>query len=220
MLGRGGLCAAGAALLVFSALLVGAPAPSAASVYTLAYTGTVTYADGAFLALGAAPGDSVSGTMTIDPLNENPTSTTSPVNGFDQSSVAFTFHLTHSSSLDLTLAKAGSGSVSSVGFSGADAILFQANDPNYTLGLEYESDGSIAPLASLAGLPTSSSALIAMLGGDSPLTFGFFSLNGLGEVNFNIALTATPIPATLPLFVSALGGLGFVSWRRRKTVAY
>jgi hypothetical protein len=30
------------------------------------------------------------------------------------------------------------------------------------------------------------------------------------------AVAATPIPAALPLFVSALGGLGFVGWRRRK----
>jgi hypothetical protein len=30
------------------------------------------------------------------------------------------------------------------------------------------------------------------------------------------AVSETPIPAALPLFASALGGLGFVSWKRRK----
>jgi hypothetical protein len=30
-------------------------------------------------------------------------------------------------------------------------------------------------------------------------------------------VAATPIPAALPLFVSALGGLGFLGWRHRKT---
>jgi hypothetical protein len=30
------------------------------------------------------------------------------------------------------------------------------------------------------------------------------------------AVAATPIPATLPLLVSALGGLGFVGWRRKR----
>jgi hypothetical protein len=30
--------------------------------------------------------------------------------------------------------------------------------------------------------------------------------------------TTTPIPATLPLFTSALGGLGLLSWRRRNRV--
>jgi hypothetical protein len=31
-----------------------------------------------------------------------------------------------------------------------------------------------------------------------------------------ISLAPTPIPAALPLFASALGGLGFVGWRRKK----
>lgn len=32
-------------------------------------------------------------------------------------------------------------------------------------------------------------------------------------------VAATPIPAALPLFISALGGLGFVGWRRSKARA-
>ena len=32
-------------------------------------------------------------------------------------------------------------------------------------------------------------------------------------------VAATPIPAALPLFASALGGIGFVGWRRRKNAA-
>jgi hypothetical protein len=32
-------------------------------------------------------------------------------------------------------------------------------------------------------------------------------------------IAATPIPAALPLFASALGGIGFVGWRRRKNAA-
>ena len=34
--------------------------------------------------------------------------------------------------------------------------------------------------------------------------------------NTSIALAPTPIPAALPLFAVALGGLGFVGWRRRR----
>jgi hypothetical protein len=45
---------------------------------------------------------------------------------------------------------------------------------------------------------------------------GIFNLAGFGEADFNIAAAATPTPATLPLFVSAIGGLSFVGWRRRK----
>ncbi|GAB2176014.1 hypothetical protein [Dongia sp. agr-C8] len=39
-----------------------------------------------------------------------------------------------------------------------------------------------------------------------------------GSLNFgslNVAVATTPIPAALPLLISALGGLGFVGWRRR-----
>jgi hypothetical protein len=216
ILGRSRLCAAGAALLVFASILVGASTPSAASPYTLAYTGTVTYADGAFQVLGAVAGDSVSGTLTINPVNESPTSADSTTSTFNQSSIAFTFHLTHSNSLDLNLAKTGGGAVTSLGFPGLDVTFFQVTDPSYDLALAFGSNGSVAPLASLAGLPNSSSALVAILGGDAPVAQGNFNLTGLGSLSFNIALAATPIPATLPLFISALGGLGFMTWRRRK----
>ena len=33
------------------------------------------------------------------------------------------------------------------------------------------------------------------------------------------AIATTPIPAALPLFASALGGLGFVGWRRKRAAA-
>jgi hypothetical protein len=33
------------------------------------------------------------------------------------------------------------------------------------------------------------------------------------------AAVATPLPAALPLFVSGLGALGFVGWRRKKKAA-
>ena len=36
---------------------------------------------------------------------------------------------------------------------------------------------------------------------------------------FNFSSATTPIPATLPLLVSALGGLGFIGWRRRRVDA-
>ncbi len=34
--------------------------------------------------------------------------------------------------------------------------------------------------------------------------------------NFAFRVSATPLPATLPLFASGLGGLGLLSWRRKK----
>jgi hypothetical protein len=51
----------------------------------------------------------------------------------------------------------------------------------------------------------------------SPLGF-FLTSSGLVHVNAT-AVATTPIPAALPLLISALGGLGFFGWRRRKSAA-
>jgi hypothetical protein len=65
---------------------------------------------------------------------------------------------------------------------------------------------------------------------------GLFSLADLGPGNYSLmfsgmdglsyqgsltfaAVAATPIPAALPLFASALTGLGFLGWRRKKAAA-
>ncbi|HEY4162789.1 MAG TPA: PEP-CTERM sorting domain-containing protein, partial [Dongiaceae bacterium] len=50
-------------------------------------------------------------------------------------------------------------------------------------------------------------------------TGGLGSLDSLSYRWAQFAVAQTPVPATLPLFVSALGGLGFVGWRRIRTHA-
>jgi hypothetical protein len=54
-------------------------------------------------------------------------------------------------------------------------------------------------------------------------TFYFVSPNNVALVRGNITggapIASTPIPAALPLFISALGGLGFAGWRRRRSAA-
>jgi hypothetical protein len=42
--------------------------------------------------------------------------------------------------------------------------------------------------------------------------FGYHGFNTSEHFSFN----TTPLPAALPLFASGLGGLGYLSWRRRK----
>jgi hypothetical protein len=37
--------------------------------------------------------------------------------------------------------------------------------------------------------------------------------------NLQAVSAVTPIPATLPLFVSAVGGLGLIGWRRKRANA-
>jgi hypothetical protein len=40
-----------------------------------------------------------------------------------------------------------------------------------------------------------------------------------GNGDIHVDVTATPLPAALPLFASAVGGLGFVGWRRKQASA-
>ena len=53
--------------------------------------------------------------------------------------------------------------------------------------------------------------------------FSYIPISGAGTVNEfyieSIAFTAVPLPAALPLFLSALAGLGLMGWRRRQAGA-
>jgi hypothetical protein len=50
---------------------------------------------------------------------------------------------------------------------------------------------------------------------DFPTTFAFFALTSIGDTTFT-AVTATPLPAALPLFATGLGALGLLGWRRKR----
>ena len=53
----------------------------------------------------------------------------------------------------------------------------------------------------------------------SPTPSGSGHDNAVGEFTLFVSDTATPLPATLPLFATGLGALGLLGWRRkRKTV--
>jgi hypothetical protein len=48
----------------------------------------------------------------------------------------------------------------------------------------------------------------------------YFGPWGFSGGSFDTVLTPTPLPAALPLFVTGIGGLGLLGWRRkRKSVA-
>ena len=65
-------------------------------------------------------------------------------------------------------------------------------------------------LASLLSLSQSHGfSLLFTIGGGQAIV--------LGTLTAASAITTTPIPAALPLFASALGGLGFMGWKRRRT---
>jgi hypothetical protein len=63
---------------------------------------------------------------------------------------------------------------------------------------------------------------LRLFGTPAPIqSFAFLAASGptsiAGTLSLSAAVATTPIPATLPLLMSALGGLGFVGWRRRKS---
>ncbi|WP_395017625.1 hypothetical protein [Dongia sp.] len=63
-----------------------------------------------------------------------------------------------------------------------------------------------------SGTPTFAQFLYSISGTTDAFTTSF----GLVYVT---SVATTPIPAALPLFAAALGGLGLVGWRRRKSAA-
>nr|ACF98020.1 putative RTX toxin [uncultured bacterium 878] len=73
---------------------------------------------------------------------------------------------------------------------------------DFSIGLVFASPG----LFSLDLTP--GSYTLALTGGRGPYS---------GTLAFaQAAVATTPVPAALPLFASALGGLGFAAWRRKK----
>jgi hypothetical protein len=216
-LGRIGLRGLGAVLLASACLL--APKPSAATSYTLAYTGKFvsTINGDYFKTLGFVAGDPISGTLTIDPINETPNQSLPGYNHFDQPSMSFSFHISHPGKPDFGYSDSGAGFVNTNGGPGGPSIIsFWPNGAGADMELFFAAFGRGAPLASLTNLPTNATALIALLGDKWTSAFGNFYLGTLGTVRFNIDfVNPTPIPAALPLFAAALGALGFVYRRRR-----
>ena len=229
MVRRSALQTIAAAALGFAAIMCSAAAPSAAASYTLHFTGTVTDTAGAFSALGILAGDPLSGSLTISPINTDSFTTELGVgvrNVFLQGPFSTTFNINVSNpgnaDIDLTNMKGG-GQVWSTHQTAVivnNSLVFDLAARNATLLLSYFTQGSGTPLTSLAGLPTSSAGLIALLGGHMPSAFGQFQYGSVAnEIDFDVAFAPTPIPATLPLFGAALGGLGLVGWRRRHRIS-
>jgi hypothetical protein len=231
----------GAVALGLSAMLA-LPATSTAASYSLNFTGKVDSADPYFLALGIHLGDSVSGSFAVGNLNTD-TFTFVPqgfVTLFAETPVSYTFEVTHAApgGADLRISETGSGLIRSV-----HGPTNDPNEFNFILGrpsrgfarelsLNYDTNGGAVagPLFSLAGLPDTSDGILAFLGGAPKTADGRFSVIALsgpdprpgGLLVFSLTFTppalpppaATPIPAALPLLAAALGGLGFVGWRR------
>jgi hypothetical protein len=93
---------------------------------------------------------------------------------------------------------------------------------NNEINLNLAWNPTTQPIFTLASFPTSATAAdayysIAMnSSGDisqGTKTYGF------SITDFTASVSTTPIPATLPLFASALAGIGFLGWKRRRSAA-
>jgi hypothetical protein len=73
------------------------------------------------------------------------------------------------------------------------------------------------------GIITAGTYYLRLFGTPAPVSSALLSAISLpttitGSLTLS-AVATTPIPAALPLFASALGGLGFLGWRRKKAMA-
>lgn len=218
-----------AALFGFLVALFTAGASQAAP-YTFNLTGTVTDAGGFFSsALGITAGDTLKGSFSFPDLNTDtffpelePSGFT--LNEFPQgNSMSWDIQVGHPGTSDLSLSGTTTYNFFAIdtlyygpkyGTSSLQFIAFGGGLSPGGFGLTFDVPGNHV-LTSLAGLPGNAYDIIALLGGTGTAKGTFTAPGNGGTLAFNIALTPTPIPASLPLFVSALFGLGIAGWRRR-----
>jgi hypothetical protein len=200
-------------VFAFTVAVLSTATPSAAASYTFNFTGTVTGSTGLFPLFGTENGDPVTGSMTFDPFND---STVTPIPGatlFDQPATSFTFHTEHPGVSGFTRTDTG---VAFVQTGVGPAISFSGSSHETNLDLVFSTDASgFTPLTSLAGLPTTTAGLIALLTGSPVVVAGTYVVVDFGSVDFDLAFSAVPIPATLPLFGATLAALGYIARRRK-----
>jgi hypothetical protein len=219
-------------IALLAVLMAGAAQPSAATLDIVAgFTGTITELNDPSSVGGLTVGQQVQGTLRLGLLPDSPDFSGSGFNGFSAATA----------SLDLfgpTLTGGGYVINEKSGFLNRLLFVFDAdlavsplNEIYYPMSfaLDFATTGSGAPLlTSLIALPSSEALILQLLGGTpnwargsfiayvDPYT-GFSGKFSFDSLNIQAGSPAvTPIPAALPLFASALAGLGAAAWRRRK----
>jgi hypothetical protein len=208
-------------LLLATVLAVIAPVGAAsAATIRVDYTGVITQVNNTTEISGYTVGENITGEMILTLPNAPQRSYMYGVPFFDE------YDGTGSSTINGNQIS-GYGSIVNRTLSSFAALTFgvsqQTGGQSYGDDLDFE--GAPAPLlGSLESLPTSLTAIESYLGNRLFYIQGniFASAPGthLWDITWNVEslqispVSQTPIPATLPLFVSALGGLGFLRSRR------
>jgi hypothetical protein len=210
--------------------LLGVTAPAAATTVTSTWTGTVGAANdttGVFGTAGAnLAGANYSLVFTVDSMAGAYSTFSTPGYSGDQIFSGITAVLTiNGHSHDFSGVDASpTSSREIVGKGPAFAMMHQqvavdSPDFNQVAATLQSTDptGFPSSISTATTISSCSAACFAVLYFDiATSSSAFFH----GTLNFGaLTVVPTPIPATLPLLVSALGGVGFIGWRRRKAQA-
>ncbi len=206
-------------------------APGMATTIALDFTGTVTTVESAVAAgTGIATGDKITGTLSFDPAE-----TTSFLDLSGGTQQFYLFNQGSVGSYSFSVAHPAGAAFYSDSHSAIGGNVQTINDSSSIPGISYylaasgaglmvtlRTTGSSTFLTSLDTLPTTIAGLLTTLGGTLQSATGEAS-NEFGLFDFNIDTAApvasTPIPAALPLFLSAVGALGFAGWRRKQAAS-
>jgi hypothetical protein len=207
--------------LALAAALIGLAIPASAATVGVTYSGVVTDVDPAGAGQFSA-GDTFSFNLFVNDAAADQESMTgigvyfgiTQFNGTFSNGYAFA----STSGADNLLVFAGPGgsevdfnpqnlSAPAVGGYGLENVLLTFRDPS---GAMLPGEGIPTDLASLLSLSQSNNVTLLFLSASA-------SFRVYGTVTAAAAAVgATPIPGALPLFASALGGLGFFGWKRRR----
>jgi hypothetical protein len=184
---------------IFAGLLFGTLISGQASANTIA-----TFA---FDNVGYEDGQTVSGTFQLD-VTAHVVKSVSLID----SDASFLGNYTDTGSSTYS----PSSTSTSLGF--ATFFVFVGSNLNFQFGLTDSTD--------LLSLPSFDMVTGGFAGSEEFVSFGCGLFGGIcssraitsGQIN-TLNVATTPIPASLPLLATALGGLGFVGWRRKRQAA-
>jgi hypothetical protein len=223
--------------LMLSAALLAAlafgPAHAFASTVTVNFTGTVTGIDRNFGGPSSfTVGEAISGSMTFGPFATDNPAVQSDATGvswkpWDTDTAAFSIGPVSGSAAGSEIYDRMTPALHT---SFMQFFIPYGGAPGNGADLYFSSSDTAAPLLNaLHDIPADLAGFLALFGpnmtatGDvietsSAVSYAVanFQLDSLSISVNETAVSPTPIPATLPLFVSALTGLGWAGWRRRK----
>lgn len=198
-------------------------APSLAATVNVSFGGKINFIDDPHGLTTYGLNDAISGSLTLGPLGDAPTHTTS-------SSVRSSVYETTATFSFASIVDSGQGSLTSQNLGGSIGyFLIYFESPITTLVIDFAVDNpTLVPLQSLADLPKDLSGLLSYLGGSLRNSNADFITGTdpnhqigisftLDSLTFTVSppVTATPIPGSLLLFLTALGGMVMLLAKRR-----